>query len=185
MLAARHMSESGIQDYQLAKRKAAQKLGMDETRNLPSNKEIEAALIEYQDLFHADSQPQLLSQLRETAVHAMEFLQAFKPRLAGDVLSGTANEYTPVEIHVFADYPEQVSLYLMEQHIPYNEKQKRVKYDNDYEQQPVFSITADNIEVDIIVFSVEKLRRPPDSPIDGKPMNRIDLKSVQALLQAG
>ena len=40
MEAARHMSESGISDYQLAKRKACQQLGVLDSRNLPSNQEI-------------------------------------------------------------------------------------------------------------------------------------------------
>jgi len=184
-LAARHISESGIIDFQLAKRKAAQQLGVSEKRFLPSNKEIETALIEYQGLFHSDTQPEQLRKLRQTAIHAMEFLQQFHPRLAGDVLSGTANEFSHVELHVFAEYPEQISLYLMEQKIPYAEKHKRVKYDGEYQQQPMFNMTADNIEVDVIVFSQEGLRRAPNSPVDGQPMARADLKAVQDLLQAG
>ena len=45
MEAARHMSDSGISDYQLAKRKACQQLGVVDTRNLPSNQEIKHALL--------------------------------------------------------------------------------------------------------------------------------------------
>ena len=48
MEAATHMSDSGISDYSLAKRKACQKLGVVDSRNLPSNQEIKDALFEYQ-----------------------------------------------------------------------------------------------------------------------------------------
>lgn len=182
-LAARHIVESGIIDFHLAKRKAVQQLGVSEKCYLPSNKEIESALIEYQGLFHADTQPDQLRKLRQTAIHAMEFLQQFNPRLAGDVLSGAANEHSSVELHVFADYPEQVNLFLMEQKISYSEKSRRIKYDDVYQQQPLLQITADNIEVDIIVFPQAGLRRAPDSPVDGQPMARAGLQAVNTLLQ--
>jgi len=42
--AARIMSEQGIDDYRLAKRKAAERLGATDIAVLPKNSEIEAAL---------------------------------------------------------------------------------------------------------------------------------------------
>jgi len=184
MLAAKYISESGISDFQLAKRKAAQHLGVDEKRYMPSNKEIESALFDHQKLFYSDSQPEQLKKCRETAVHAMQFLKSFNPRLVGDVLSGTANEYSHVEVHVFADYPEQVRLFFLEEQIPFDEKQKRIKMAGHYKIQPVYNITADDVDVDVVVFSCKEMRQAPDSPVDGQPMPRADLKTVQALLKS-
>jgi len=182
MAAARHMSESGVSDFQLAKRKACQQLAVSTTRNLPSNQEIKDALREYQSLFKADIQVQQLKRLRATAVEAMRFFQQFSPRLAGDVLAGYANEHTSVELHLFAEYPEQISLFLMQEQIPYQEKQKRVSYGNEeYEFLPAFSFLADDVGVDILVFPTTALRRAPNSPVDGKPMQRADLKAVERL----
>jgi len=59
--AARLMCEAGISDFQLAKRKALQRLRIPEHRGLPSNEEIEAAVSEYQRIFRADSQPRRLA----------------------------------------------------------------------------------------------------------------------------
>jgi len=182
MLAAKYISESGISDYQLAKRKAAEYLGVHEKRYLPSNKEIEAALFEHQNLFHSDSQPKQLKKCREIALHAMEFLQGFNPRLTGDVLSGTANEYSHVEVHVFAEYPEKVRLFLLEEQIPFDEKQKRMKFSGEYKMLPVYNIAAEGAEVDIVVFTLKELHHAPDSLIDGRPMERMDLKAVRVLL---
>ena len=43
--AARLMSEHGIGDFLQAKRKAAERLGVDDVAALPKNTEIEAALL--------------------------------------------------------------------------------------------------------------------------------------------
>ena len=55
--AARLISEHGIRDYHVAKRKAAERLGIQVDTALPKNSEIEDALREYQRLFQADEQP--------------------------------------------------------------------------------------------------------------------------------
>ena len=47
------MVESGIRDYQLAKRKAAVRLGMGASRDLPRNDEIEREREAYQRLDRA------------------------------------------------------------------------------------------------------------------------------------
>lgn len=182
MAAAKHMSNSGLADFQQAKRKACQQLAVPTTHNLPSNQEIQDALLAYQSLFKSGIQDQQLKRLRATAVEAMHFFQQFQPRLVGDVLAGCANEYTPVELHLFADYSEQVSLFLMQEQIPYQEKNKRVSYRNEeYEWIPAFGFLADEITVELIVFPSVSLHRAPNSPVDGKPMLRANIKTVKQL----
>ncbi len=51
------MAEDGIEDYALAKRKAARQAGMPDTRELPTNEEIDAALQLYQSLYHRGRAP--------------------------------------------------------------------------------------------------------------------------------
>ena len=51
-LAARLMAEDGIEDYGLAKRKAARQAGTPDTRELPTNEEIDLALKVYQAIYH-------------------------------------------------------------------------------------------------------------------------------------
>ena len=71
--AARVLIESGSRDFAMAKRKAAEHLSAHDTRNLPTNLEIEHALAEYQRLFRSNDQPQTLQRLREVAYEAMRF----------------------------------------------------------------------------------------------------------------
>lgn len=180
--AARILAESGGRDYQNAKRKAAQRLGAPETRNLPSNQEIEQALAEYQRLFAADTQPEQLARLRDAALEAMQLFSDFEPRLVGAVLNGTADQHSAVELHLFADPPEAVLFFLMDRHIPYQESQRRVRYDrNGVTVQPVYRFVAGDTPVDLTVFARSGLRQAPLSPVDGKPMQRASLQTLMEL----
>jgi hypothetical protein len=55
-LAARLIAEDGINDYGLAKRKAARQLGAINADELPNNAEIEAEVRTYQAVFQDDEQ---------------------------------------------------------------------------------------------------------------------------------
>lgn len=182
--AARILVESGGQDYLMAKRKAALRLGAVDTRNMPSNTEIEQALMEYQRLFRGSSQPQVLHALRTEAVKAMGFFEAFRPKLVGPVLQGTADEHTPITLHIFAPTIEEVGLYLMRFQIPYEMQDKRLRLSADsQENYPCYRFMAGQFQMQVIVFLTGKPVSPL-SPVDGKPMRRASLTEVQALLDS-
>src|SRR5919109_2555156 len=77
--AARLMAEDGIDDFALAKRKAARQLGAADTHALPRNEEIEAELRSYRALYQADEHPQVIEELRRIALDAMRALERFNP----------------------------------------------------------------------------------------------------------
>ncbi len=181
--AARLMAEDGIRDFAYAKRKAAEQLGLGQTRSLPSNTEIERALVEYQRLFRADSQPQHLRSLREHALNAMELLGRFEPRLVGPVLTGTADNHYPITLHLFTDPAEEVGWFLEEQQIPYELDSRRVKYEQERaEEFPLYRFIAGNVPVELTVFPYDGLRQAPLSPVDGKPMRRANTPTVAELI---
>ena len=88
-LAAQYIAEDGLITYHAAKRKAADQLGFKQ-KDLPTNIEIERAVISYQNLFQNSFQPEELFKLRRTAIDVMNLFEKFDPRLAGPVLAGTA-----------------------------------------------------------------------------------------------
>lgn len=181
--AARIMADDNVLDFQMAKRKAAQRLGVSSTRNLPANHEIEQALQVYQRLFQADTQPDILRHCRETALNAMRLLSAFEPRLVGPVLAGTAGQHTEVELHVYADTAEQIQLFLMQQHIPYESSERRIQYRRgEYQMQPAYRFVAGDVRVVLVVFSTDSSRQPPLSQVDGRPMQRADQAALEQLL---
>lgn len=181
--AGRIMAESGTQDFSGAKRKAALRLGAPETRNLPSNSEIEQALMEYQRLFRADSQPQRLRELRETALQAMQLLERFAPLLVGPVLQGTADAHTGVTLHVFTDTPEDINLFLMEHAIPAQVGERRLRMGMEsFVHYPAYHFMAGDVPVELVVFPLVGQRQAPLSPVDGRPMKRAKPAAVRDLL---
>lgn len=182
--AARLIVEQGIGDYLTAKRKAAERLGVSGKQYLPRNSEVEAALSEYQRIFHGERQPQRLRQLRETALAAMRFFGRFSPRLVGPVLTGTAGEYSEVNLHLFAETPEDVTLFLIEHRIPHEHRERRYRFGNDTTASyPVYRFLANDIPLDATVLPPSGLRQAPLSPVDGRPMRRASMESVEQLLR--
>lgn len=181
--AAKLMSEGGMRDYYAAKRKAADRLGIVDEAQLPRNIEIQDALREHQRIFQAESQSSHLRMLRETALEALQFFDRFRPRLVGAVLEGTADQYSAVCLHLFADTPEEVAIFLADNGIPYDESERRLRIKRErWEVRPVFRFRADEIPVDLTVFPPTALRQAPLSQVDGKPMQRAGLTMVETLL---
>jgi len=94
---------------------------------LPKNSEIESALAEYQRLFGGPSHLESLHAQRRAALSAMRYLSEFEPRLVGAVLAGTATQHTEVQLHLFTERAESVTLKLLDQGIPHEVTERRVK----------------------------------------------------------
>lgn len=182
--AARLVNEHGIQDYGLAKRKAAQRLGVRTAGALPSNSEIEARVTEWQRIFEPESHRSQLEALRRLAVDVMAFLSPFEPRLAGSVLTGAITVNSAIELHLFTDAPEEVVLKLDEQGIRCRDCQRRYRYNSrGVSIVPGYRFTFQRERVDALVFPEKGLRQAPMSPVDRRPMPRARRDRVLALLQ--
>lgn len=181
-LAARLIAEDGIQDYALAKRKAARQIGALATHSLPNNSEIEHALRIYQALYQKDEQCQRLHRLRQQALEAMRLLAPFNPHLTGPVLSGTASRHADIHLQLFADSSKGVEMFLLNRQIPYRSGQKRFHIGSEWVRIPAFTLDGDPARIEIAVFATDDLRKTPTDPIDGKPLDRAKIKQVEALL---
>lgn len=182
--AARLMAESGIRDYQQAKRKAAARLGFHDDASLPRNREIEDALREYQRLFLGRSQPQELRLRREAALEAMEFMARFDPRLVGPVLEGTADARTPVSMQLFSDDADAVARFLEEAGIPAEARSHRLRLDRTREGEfPMWAFTARDLAFELTVLPGVALRQAPLSNVDERPMRRASASQLRQLLE--
>jgi hypothetical protein len=183
--AARIMAEHGIRDFFVAKRKAAERLGItDGAAALPKNTEIEAALAEYQRLFGGGTHAESLYAQRMAALEAMRALHEFEPRLVGPVLSGTATEHSEVQLHLFAERAEQVALKLMDEGIPHDVLEKRVKMSPERVlSYPGVRFEVNDHSIEVTVFPRDGIRQAPVSPVDGRPMKRASTFEVEALLE--
>jgi hypothetical protein len=184
--AARLMAEHGIQDYFVAKRKAAERYGMFDGAFLPKNTEIEAALLSHQRLFGSAQHELSLQEQRRVALEAMRLLGKFEPRLVGPVLTGSATAHSDIQLHVFSDSPEAVCVHLMDRRFDYEVLERRMRMSPERQVQVPsvrFDIGAETVEA--FVFPRDGIRQAPVSPVDGRPMRRADLREVSELFAAG
>jgi len=182
--AARIIVDHGVRDYRLAKQKAAERLGITGRGALPGNTEVESALAEHLQIFGGESHADHLRLMRVAALSAMELLAAFTPRLVGPVLVGTADENSAVNLHAFADSPEAVAMELADIGINYKPYERRLKSRRGrVETYAGFEFRHSHNSIQVTVFPIDGIRQAPMSPIDGKPMKRVDSAAVQQLLE--
>jgi hypothetical protein len=181
-LAARLMAEDGIEDYALAKRKAARQAGLPETRELPTNEEVEQALRSYREIYHREEHLDRVRLLRGIALKAMRELAQFNPYLTGSVLNGTAGRYADINIQLFTDSAKAVELYLIDRQIPYRTAQARLYCGSEQVTAPVFTINDDGTDIEMTVLSPRELRGPLRTSLEGKSIDRAKRGAVEQLL---
>jgi hypothetical protein len=181
-LAARLMAEDGIADYAAAKQKAARQAGLTDAHSLPDNSEIEEALREYQGLYQQDEQPAHLRHLREVAVKVMREFEQFRPVLVGSVLSGTAGQFSDVNLQLFTDDVKALTLFLLNGRYRFEEGTRRVRRSDRFEEVPQVSLEFEDVIVSLTVLDPgdERAGARPRSP--DLPPVRARLAEVEALL---
>lgn len=181
--AARIMAEQGIDDFLLAKRKAAERFGVVDSSVLPRNTEVEAALFARRRLFSGDTHDVAIADLRRSALEAMRLMADFDPRLVGPVLTGTASAHSDIQLHLFSESAEAVLIRLEEQGVPHEAIERRLRFERDRAVTfPAFRFVAGRQTIEAVVFPLDGIRQSPSSPVDGKPMRRASTAEVAALL---
>ncbi|MEO7322981.1 MAG: hypothetical protein ABIW48_09910 [Burkholderiales bacterium] len=183
-LAARLMAEDGIQDYGAAKRKAARQAGVPDTRELPDNLEVEAALKIYQSLYQAQEQPAILRDLRQVAFQIMQRFAAFNPYLVGSVLTGTAGEHSDINLHLFADSAKEFEIFLLNEKYPFELETRNFKLGDRTNAVPVYRLEQDGAAISAAVFERDAERVMQKYKADGRPVERAKLAEVKTLLDA-
>ncbi|MGE5524307.1 MAG: hypothetical protein ACM3SS_11365 [Rhodospirillaceae bacterium] len=181
-LAARLMAEDGIEDYATAKRKAARQAGIPDTRQLPTNEEVDEALRLHQALYQADEHPERLRALREHAMEAMKLFERFNPYLTGSVLAGNAGKYADINLQLYTDSAKAVELFLIDRRIDYRSGQQRLYIGGTPRTVPMFTVEDRGTEVQLVVLDTHDMRVAVKTSPEGKPMERAKLNAVEALL---
>ena len=184
-LAARMIAEDGISDYGLAKRKAARQAGAPDSRNLPTNLEIEDALRAYQTLYQADEHPERLQRLRHLALEMMRLLAPFDPHLTGPVLSGSVGRHAEIHLHLYTDTLKELELFLLNRQIPFRTKETRMWSGDTGVVVPMFSVRTEDADFAIAVLSPQHRRQPLRVSLEGRPLERAPIHSVESLVAAG
>ena len=181
-LAARLMAVDGIDDYALAKRKAARQAGAPDTRNLPNNEEVEHALRAYQQLYQADEQRERLHHLRQQAREMMELLARFNPYLSGAVLSGSAGKYSGIELLLFTDSMKDVEMFLLDRRIAYRSGERRMNIGDEARGVPKFDVSTADADFEITILEPRDLRAQIRSSPEGRPLERVRVEWLEVEL---
>ena len=181
-IAARMIAEDGVADYATAKQKAARQAGLAESHVLPDNDEIEEALREYQGLYQKHDQPQHLRRLREIAVKVMREFDDFRPALVGSVLSGTAGQYSDVNLQLYTDDPKALSMFLLNRRYRFEEGSKRVQRGGRFDEVPQISLEFEDVTVTITVLDRDDERFAARLRADDGTPLRARLAEVESLL---
>jgi hypothetical protein len=187
--AARIMAEDGVDNFALAKRKAARQLGAargDEMREaLPANDEVEAELRAYRALYQPEEHSQRIAELRHIALDAMRALERFSPYLTGAVLKGTAGPYAEIELQLFPESAKEVEIFLLERRIAYATHEGRRFSGDRAHAMSVLSLTWQDAPLKLSVFDPRDERLALKTSQAGRVMDRAGITEVAALLRDG
>ena len=182
--AARLMAEDGIDDFALAKRKAARQLGAAETESLPRNDEIEAELRAYRALYQADEHPQLIDELRRIALDAMQALERFSPYLTGPVLKGIAGPYAEIELQLFPDSTKDVEIFLLDRNIAFTTQEGR-RYSGDQPRAvSLISLLWQGVPLRLAILDPRDERLALKTSVAGRTIERAGIAEVGAILSS-
>jgi hypothetical protein len=180
--AARVMAEDGVEDFALAKRKAARQLGAEDTQSLPNNEEIEAELRAYQALYQGEEQRDRIRYLREQALEAMRLLSQFRPYLAGAVLKGTAGRYSEIDLQVFTDDSKEVELFLLNRGIRYDTSDLRHFIGDQVRAVPLLKFDWQGVPVNLTIYTSKDERGALRATSSGRPIERAGVRAVTRLV---
>jgi hypothetical protein len=181
--AARIMAEDGIDDFALAKRKAARVLGASDTEALPRNDEIEVELRAYRALYQADEHPRRIAELRTVALDAMRALERFHPYLTGPVLSGLAGPYAEIDLQLFPESTKDVELFLLERGMAFETQESR-RYSGDRTHAAsVLKLLWRDCPLRLSVFDPRDERLALKTSQAGQVLQRAGISELAALLR--
>ncbi len=181
--AARVMAEDGIDDFALAKRKAARRLGAPDTEALPTNDEVEAELRAYRALYQAEDHERILAELRGVALDAMRALREFNPYLTGPVLTGVAGAYSEIDLQLFPDSAKDVEMFLLNRNIPFATHEGRRFSGDRAHAASIFTLDWQGVRLRLFVFDRRDERVALKTSQAGRVMGRAGIAEVGALLR--
>jgi len=181
--AARIMAEDGIDDFALAKRKAARQFGAGDAEALPANDEIDDALRAYRALYQPDEHPERIAELRRVALGAMRALERFTPYLTGAVLKGSAGPYAEIDLQLFPDSAKDVEIFLLDRNIPYTTQEGRRYAGDRAHAVSVLSLDWQGAPLRLSVFDARDERIALKTSHAGRVMERAGIAELGAMLR--
>ena len=178
--AAELIAEEGITDYHYAKTKAAKCLGFSAKEKLPSNNEIDEALIAYKNIYHrADFA--IIQELKKITLKYMKLFEEFNPHAPSQILEGYISKYPTIEINLYHDDIKAVEYILLNNQIHfettdislYGKGSKKKAHRN----LPIYKIESDLMPIQIKVYETNDFKIGSKNLLKARGMN---IKAVES-----
>ena len=171
-------------EYYRAKMKAARRIcrGWVKPADLPSNAQIRDEIQSFARLYEGDKRRQNLQDMRLEALRMMRILRRFRPRLIGSVLTGHIRQGSDIDLHVFSDSIDSVTLELDDEGAVYDVERKRVRK---YGEERIFTHVhvRDRFPFELTVYAADLAHFVFKSSVTGKAMERASIAELEQFLQ--
>lgn len=176
-LAAQIIETEGVKDFLLAKKKAASRLGINNSSHLPANHEIQQALIDYQRLFYGEAEKQILKNNAQKCLNALNLLEKFTPYLTGAYAGKHPRTESDIQIILYLDQHEQIVSCLSSHKIPWQLKDVNMKLpQRQVEEYPCYQFYADNTLIKIICLPEHEIHTRYIDPITDEKIIKLDIE---------
>lgn len=183
--AARLMMDEDVTEYLTAKQMAADTICGARTGSevpLPSNGEIHAAIVARATFVEGRRRQERLRHLRCVAAEVMTQLSAFEPRLIGSVATGAIHAGSDVDIQMFCDRQDTLERALRELGHVAERLEHPGERDGRAHTYVHYHFEVRGADVELSVYPLEERRVVRCSSIDGKPIDRVPLGRLKALI---
>lgn len=183
--AARLMYDRQVTEYYQAKMKAARRICQHWVKpaDLPSNAEIRDEVQALARCHEGDARTNHLREMRIEALRLMRLLVAFRPRLIGSVLTGHIRRGSDIDLHLFSDSVDAVTLVLDDEGMVYDVERKRVHKDG-VERVFTHIHVQDRFPFELTVYPARQVSTVFKSSITGKPIERASIAELEQFLAA-
>ena len=182
--AARLMYSRQESEYYRAKLKAARRIcqGWVKPADLPTNAEIRDEIQSFARLYEGDQRTASLRDMRLEALRMMRLLRRFRPRLIGSVLTGHVRQGSDIDLHVFSDSIEAVTLTLDGEGFVYDVERKRVRK---HGEERIFTHVhvRDRFPFELTIYAANLAHYVFKSSITGKAIERASIAELEQFLQ--
>ncbi|MFN4263552.1 MAG: hypothetical protein ACK4IT_08100 [Thioalkalivibrionaceae bacterium] len=202
--AARLMFVEAIEGYGEARRKTCEKLGIaPHTPGLPDAADIDRALQALQRQCWDEETAREWRTRLMAAIKVVQSLKPFSPRLVGALTRGIVLPIRCIQLHAFAEQPEELIWTLSERGIATESDERRYAdpqarstrgKSRTHRQKSARASTQTfpmirfcgplDVDVEVTVFAPGREHHSPPSPIDGRPIPRLDQDAIERLIAA-
>tara|TARA_B100000035_G_scaffold134321_1_gene114269 strand:+ start:24399 stop:25016 length:618 start_codon:yes stop_codon:yes gene_type:complete len=179
--AAEIIMEEGIEDYHYAKKKAIKYLDLGSQDTLPSNDEIDKALLEYGSIFQNEIDISTIFKIKEEAIKIMSLFSEFNPLFISQITEGLVPKYPTVNINMFTDNMKEIEYILLNNNFNFETKDSNMSDKKTKRQSkrkiPIISIKNCFFPIKLKVYERYDLKFSKKNLMNARGLNLNDLEN--------